>query len=138
MDSAGRLCLAGVALVLSFYACGEPPARRSSDTVIWRAVGSWSGHGNGQTGSFSVETGALRVKWEAHNDRAPEGAPFKLWLHSAISGRPLQAIVDHKGAGGDTIYIEDEPRVSYLVVESGDLDWTLTLEEAMPATGQSK
>jgi hypothetical protein len=45
-------------------------------------------------------------------------------------------VVDHKGPGSDTITIEDEPRVSYFVIESGDLDWTLTLEEAMAATAE--
>jgi hypothetical protein len=117
-------------------ACGERAKPASSqETILWRAVGSWSGRGNGQTGSFSVETGALRVRWDARNPGA--GQPFfKLWLHSAISGRPLQAVVDHQGPGGDVAYIEDEPRVSYFVVQSENLDWTLTLEEATPATGE--
>ena len=130
-----------VAVVPLFVpSCSTDPKTVQKETVIWRPVGTWTGRGNGQTGSFSVETGALRVRWETKtkNDRAPSGASFKLWLHSAISGRPLQMVVDQKGPGGDTIYIEDEPRVSYLVVESGDLDWTLTLEEAMPATSESK
>ena len=126
------LKLSVVILLLAQAACASSPGRAETrDTVLWRRVGSWSGHGNVQTGSFNVETGALRMQWETTH-AAAEGS-FKVSLHSSISGRTLQTIVDQRGPGRDTTYIEDEPRVSYLVVESADLDWTMTLEEAMPA-----
>ena len=121
-------------IVALLAAAGCQPAAKpaTKEAVLWRRVGSWSGHGNVQTGSFTVETGSLRLRWEASN--APNtGGVFKVSLHSAISGRPLQVVLDRHGAGGDTLYIEDEPRVSYFVVES-DLDWQISLEEAVPAT----
>jgi hypothetical protein len=125
-----------LALLLAHAACAAPPGRAAGkDTVLWRRVGSWSGHGNLQTGSFSVETGALRMEWETTH-ASPAGT-FKVSLHSSISGRPLQVIVDEKGVGRDTAYVGDEPRVSYLVVESADLDWAFTLEEATPAIASS-
>jgi hypothetical protein len=128
-------------LVALGTACGASsspaPAAAKSD-VIWRPVGSWSGHGNSQTGSFSVETGALRVKWTTRNESPPGTGTFRLSLHSAISGRALQVAVDERGVGGDTAYIEDEPRVSYLVVDSRNVDWAMTLEEAVPATAGSR
>ena len=128
-------------LLLLVPACGapaKPPVEKAeaSPGLVWRSVGSWSGHGNGQTGSFSVETGALRIHWEARAGGAADNSSFKLWLHSAISGRPLQMAVDHKGPGKDVTYIEDEPRVSYFLVEAGTLDWTVSLEEAAPGTGR--
>ncbi len=130
-----------MALGLGASACREgtkpePTTYQAPAGLVWRTVGSWSGHGNGQTGSFSVETGALRVRWEARSSNAADSSTFKLWLHSAISGRPLQAIVEHRGPGRDVAYIEDEPRVSYLLVESGDLDWSVTLEEAAPGAAR--
>jgi hypothetical protein len=109
------------------------PAPTAGAAVLWRPVGTWSGRGNSQTGSFSVETGALRLQWEARNDGATAPGTFRVHLHSAISGRPLQTVVDHKGPGRDTAFLSDDPRVSYLVIES-NLDWSVTLEEAMPAT----
>ena len=127
-------------LTLLCAACGErvtpQPPKQAAAGLVWRTVGSWSGHGNGQTGSFNVETGALRVHWEARAAASTDNSSFKLWLHSAISGRPLQMVVDHKGPGGDVAYLEDEPRVSYLLVESGSLDWNITLEEAAPGTAR--
>ena len=107
---------------------------KSSQPVIWRKVGSWSGRANVQTDSFTVETGALRLRWEARSKGPPGAGSFKVSLHSAISGRLLQIAVDRRGSGQDVTYIEDEPRVSYLVVESADLEWTLSLEEAVPGT----
>jgi hypothetical protein len=125
-------------LLLLFPACREParqtPVNASDPGLVWRTVGSWSGHGNGQTGSFNVETGALRIHWEARAGGSTDNSFFKLWLHSAISGRPLQMAVDHKGPGKDVAYIEDEPRVSYFLVEAGTLDWSVMLEEAAPGT----
>ena len=94
-------------------------------------MGTWSGRGNSQTASFTVETGALRLRWEVRNESAPGAGRFRVSLHSAISGRPLQVIVDHTGVGSDVSYLEDEPRVSYLVIESENVDWSTTLEEAV-------
>jgi hypothetical protein len=124
-----------VLLALLVPACHEPvkeKTRADAPDLVWQTVGTWSGHGNGQTGSFNVETGALRIHWEARAASSTDSSAFKLWLHSAISGRPLQMAVDHKGPGQDIAYIEDEPRVSYFLVEAGTLDWSVTLEEAAP------
>jgi hypothetical protein len=108
----------------------QDPAPKS--TTVWRTLGTWSGRGNSQTGSFTVDSGAMRLRWETRHETTPGSGTFRISLHSAISGRPLQLIVDHKGVGGETAFLEDEPRVSYLVIESENVDWTATLEEAVP------
>lgn len=107
------------------------PARPEEAPVAWRALGTWSGRGDIQTESFTVESGALRLRWETSNESAPGDGRFRVSLHSAISGRPLQTVVDDTGTGKDTSFMEDDPRVSYLVIESRNLDWTATLEEVM-------
>jgi hypothetical protein len=129
---AGAL-LAGVPLSIG---CGAPQAGAEQDSsparAVWRPLGTWSGRGNRQTESFDVTTGALRLRWEASNDLVPEQGRLRVVLYSAISGRPLQTIIDHRGTGAGEASFEDEPRVTYLVVESEDVEWTLTLEEAVP------
>jgi hypothetical protein len=107
------------------------PAQRNEPT--WHPLGSWSGTGNLQTESFTVDTGALRLTWETRNETTPGTGRFRVSLHSAISGRPLQTIVDRSGAGAGTAYAEDEPRLSYLVIESSGIEWKATLDEAAPA-----
>lgn len=106
-------------------------------TTRWHALGTWSGRGNRQTESFDVTTGALRLRWETRGEDRAGGGRFQVSLHSSVSGRPLQTVVDHAGAGSGTAYAADEPRVSYLVIES-DQEWTATLEEAIPAAPASR
>jgi len=104
--------------------------------IAWRTVGSWSGQGNKQTESFTSESGALRVRWTTTDGtRSPGRAGvFRVTAHSAISGRLLEQVVDHSGAGSGLGYVNQNPNVVYLMVESDDLDWTLWVEEAFAGT----
>jgi hypothetical protein len=118
-----------IAILVATVSCGSSPEPRAEPAMVWRQLGTWSGRGTSQTGSFTVESGALRLRWEARNEGPAGSGRLRVTLHSAISGRPLQVIVDHRGIGGDTVSIQDDPRVSYLVVDSENVDWSLTLEE---------
>lgn len=124
-----------LAALLAVYAgCGAPssPARATPGAAetVWRPLGAWSGRGNIQTESFDVVSGALRLTWETHGESGPGAGTFRVALHSAISGRPLQTFVERQGVGRGTAYLEDDPRVSYLVIESDRVEWRITLEEA--------
>ena len=56
---------------------------------------------------------------------------FRLNAHSAISGRLLQQVVEQAGAGSGVGYVQQDPHVFYVVVESNQLSWTFTIEEAI-------
>jgi hypothetical protein len=124
-----------VAGALSLGACRDDPAPVSrADTpaeaaIAWLPLGSWSGRGSRQTESFDVVSGSLQLVWQATNERPAGAGILRVALHSSISGRPLQTVVDTTGTGTDTVYVADEPRVSYLVIESEGVDWQVTLEE---------
>lgn len=115
--------------------CGrhaDPAAKSPGANVAWHKLGSWSGQGSVQTASFTSDTGTLRVRWETTpRSGAPPGPPgsFRLTAHSAISGRPLQQVVDHAGPGSGTGYVQQDPHVFYMVVEASQLNWTFTVEE---------
>lgn len=121
-----------VATALLTSVCGAPPPKPvQKEVVIWKNLGEWSGRGNAQTESFIGLTGALRMHWRTKNE-SPKGAgTFRLILQSAISGRTLQEIVDEKGLGQGTVYAADDPRMFYMSVESANLDWSFTVEEAL-------
>jgi hypothetical protein len=121
-----------VASALLTGACGAPPPKPvQKEVVVWKSLGEWSGRGNAQTESFLGLTGALRMHWRTKNE-APKGAgAFRLILQSAISGRALQEAVDEKGLGEGTAYAAEDPRVFQISVESTNLDWTFTVEEAI-------
>ena len=118
-------------------ACGTRAADvrpHASVSVAWRQLGSWTGHGNAQTESFTSDTGTLRIRWEATprpGDAAGGAGSFRVSAHSAISGRLLQPVVDHAGAGQGIGYVQQDPHVLYMVVESSELTWTVTVEEAV-------
>ena len=119
-----------------FPACGTAPARAEEApraTTAWRTVGAWSGDGSRQTESFDVTTGALRLRWETR--ATGSDATFKVWLYSAISGRPLQLVAETTGTGSGTADFADDPRVSYLVVESEHVTWSMRLDEASTLAG---
>ena len=129
-----------LAVALTAGACRRPAGDQvrpaSQQVVAWRAVGTWSGRGNKQTESFTSESGGLRVRWTA----TPRGQPpvaagmFRVSAHSAISGRLLEQVVDHPGAGSGIGYVNQDPHVFYLMVESDQLDWTVSVEEAIAGT----
>jgi hypothetical protein len=109
--------------------------------VIWEHLGSWSGRGSSQTESFTGQTGAFRIKWDARagtksQGKAPIGKPalpgtFKLTVHSSISGRPLQVAVDQQGPGADTAYVNEDPRIFFAVVDASNIEWSFSVDEAI-------
>jgi hypothetical protein len=104
--------------------------------VAWRTVGSWSGHGNRQTESFTSDTGALRVRWVTSHDATSGAGAFRVTAHSAISGRLLETVVDYRGTGSGVGFVNQDPHVFYLMVESDRLDWKFSVEEAVAGTAR--
>jgi hypothetical protein len=71
------------------------------------------------------------MQWRTRNE-VPEGAgTFRLILQSAISGRALQQPVDAAGPGEGMVYAAEDPRAFYISVESANLDWSFTVDEAI-------
>ena len=118
------------ALVLTNLACqstNKPEPKPAA--LTWRPVGTWSGHGNAQTDSFDIGYGQCRVRWETRNEKPPGAGEFTVTVNSAVSGRELGLVVDHRGAGHDVAYVAVDPHWSYLIIESSNLDWSVTVEE---------
>jgi hypothetical protein len=126
--------VAALAVIACSASCRrQPPAAKPALELVWRPVGSWSGHGNRQTESFTSDSGTLRVRWQT---KPIAGAPvveglFRLTAHSAISGRILQQVVDEHSAGSGVDYVSQDPHVFYMSVESAALDWTFSVEEGI-------
>jgi hypothetical protein len=123
-----------LSLALLGSACTEKPKPTAPNLVVWRNLGSWSGHGLMQTGPFIGDAGTLRLTWEARNESRPGAGTFKVTVHSDVSGRSLLVAVDQKGVGRDTTYVYEDPRAFFLVIESANLDWTVTADEPVAAT----
>jgi hypothetical protein len=119
-------------LLLAAWGCRSAPHRESQRTQIgWRPIGKWSGRGDTQTESFDIESTEWRIKWETKGATAPGSGSFHVVVHSAVSGRPLQEAVQHQGDGHGIAYVTEEPRLFHLVIDSGGVDWSIAVEEAV-------
>ncbi|MGQ0732025.1 MAG: hypothetical protein ACT4QD_00040 [Acidobacteriota bacterium] len=108
-------------------ACGSPPPPTTRATAL-RALGSWQGRGSQTIGVVS-ESGRLRVSWTTRDERPGGEGTFRLTAHSAVSGRQIQVLADHRGAGAGTARVDDDPRPYNLMVESANVQWTVAVEE---------
>jgi hypothetical protein len=126
------VALAGAAFLAA--SCGDAAPDARTGTVVWRPLGSWSGRGSTQTDPFISNTGSLRLSWETRNEAAAGTGTFRVTVHSDVSGRPLVLAVDARGVGRDVSYVSEDPRSFFLVVESTNLDWTLTADEGVTAS----
>ena len=125
-----RLVLLAALLAI---ACGsERTAVEKPATVQWKRVGSWSGHGNRQTESFTSDTGGFRVQWETANEAPAGSGRLKVVFRSGDSGREIIDAVNARGNGqGAEEVAGDRPRWYFLTIESANVDWTVTVEEQM-------
>jgi len=121
------LTLALITVSVATIACRHP-ARHKTQTV-WRAVGSWSGHGDAQTDSFDIGYSDVRIRWETKNENPAGAGTFRAAVCSAVSGRELVTAVNQKGVGHNVAYVTVDPHWSYLLINSSNLDWFVTVEE---------
>jgi hypothetical protein len=96
---------------------------------VWREVASWSGRGDQQLHWFAIDRFEWRIHWTARNEAPPGTGRLKVLVQSSDSGRVIDEPVDHRGVGGGTVYITEDPRRYYLTVESTGVDWRITVEE---------
>jgi hypothetical protein len=108
-----------------------PDASRQPATteITWREIGSWSGGLSRQTESFEVSMAAMRLRWQTTSETSPGAGRLTVTLHSAVSGRPLQTIVDARGVASATVNVADEPRWCHFVIEAANVEWQMTLEQ---------
>jgi hypothetical protein len=112
--------------------CKSTPRPESHHSQIgWRPIGKWSGRGDTQTESFNIESTQWRIKWETKGAASPGLGSFHVVVHSAVSGRPIQEAVEHRGNGRGIAYVTEDPRLYHLVIDSGGVDWSIAVEEAV-------
>jgi len=107
-----------------------PPAPAA---VTWHEVGSWSGGLSRQTESFEVSTVPMRLRWKTTRETSPGAGRLIVTLHSAVSGRLLQTVVDAHGVASATVDVADEPKLCHLTIEATNVEWQMTLDQAFAA-----
>jgi len=121
-----RFVLLAASLVI--VGCRSEARQPPKFTVSWRPVGSWAGRGNTQTESFEL-SGRWRIRWETKNETSPGAGTLRVSVNSAVSARPLAVPIDHQGPGHDTADVTEDPHLFYLVIDSSNIDWSITAEQ---------
>jgi hypothetical protein len=127
----GRWIASGfVAIAAIAPGCGgtEPPPRQV--VTVNRPAGTWQGTGN-RTIGFISESGRFDVTWETRNERPAGTGTFRLTVHSAVSGRPIQVLADQRGEGRGRASVADDPRPYNFMVESANIEWSFSVEETV-------
>ena len=119
-------CFVLACLWIVSLACTAPSPEKHL-VPITSQLGSWQGRDNATLG-FNSDSGRFRIKWEAKNESAAMMGRLHLVVHSAVSGRPLQDVLDHQGEGSGVVDFNDDPRSYNIMVESANLDWSITVD----------
>jgi hypothetical protein len=115
-----------VLLAAVISACkSESPAHQLE--AVTSSLGSWQGRG-GATLGFVSDSGRFRIRWEAKNEDPPKAGRLHLTIHSAVSGRPLQEVLDIRGEGSGVYDYSDDPRSYNLMVDSANVDWSIAVD----------
>lgn len=125
-----------IVLTICLASCSPAPSKPQDIVAVTREVGSWQGHGTASVGDIPSETGRFRIVWETSNESPAGTGTFKLTMRSAISGRPLQLVADHKGVGTGTADYDEGPRTYDFLVESANLDWKFRVDETTGSYAQ--
>ena len=128
MRHASLLVLAVMTAACQPATDGATAVQHKDASAMARQLGAWTGKGSTTLG-FVSESGSFRITWKAQNQDAARPGAFQLTLRSGISGRPMQVIADHQGAGGATVEFGDDPRIYEFLVESSGIDWSISVQE---------
>ena len=127
-----HVCASLIALA-AVFGCSPKPSEPQPIVAVTRPVGSWQGRGTATVGDIPSETGRFRIMWRTANESPVGAGTFKLTLRSAISGRTLGIVADHKGVGSGTAEYDEGPRTYDFLVESSNIDWSFKVEETSGA-----
>jgi len=120
-----RLVVAALVLSLVSACKSEPPPPQLES--VTSALGAWQGRGSTTIG-FVSDSGRFRIRWNAKNESPPRSGRLHLTVHSAVSGRPLQEVLDYRGEGSGSVDFSDDPRSYNLMVDSANVDWSIAVD----------
>lgn len=94
----------------------------------WQVIKRWSGNGSKTTESFEVQDREWRINWETRNEPFAGAGIFQIYVYDDRDN--LVALAANKqGTGRDTSYVHGDPGRYYLTINSGNVDWSVTVED---------
>lgn len=102
--------------------------RPSTAATTWWLVKEWSGNGIKQTESFSITGREFRVVWKSSNEPFPNAGVLQIYVHNA-AGELITLAANKQGVGEDTSHVRSRPGEHYLMINSANVDWKISVEE---------
>lgn len=132
---AGSFARFSLLVVVTLIAACRPSrdAEAPRLVTVTREAGAWQGTGDSTIG-FVSDSGRFRIEWETRNEGPAGAGTFRLTVHSAVSGRPIEVMADHRGVGRGSAEFADAPRVYNFMVESTNLEWSFIVHEVVTVT----
>jgi hypothetical protein len=130
LNNSAAIVLCGLLLMQLGCAGAEsspPPAARAT---TWHRVATWDGSGIKQTETFETKTREWRVTWATTNEVMAGAGIFQVMVHDAETQALVTLAANKQGVGKDTSTVRTSPGRYYLTINSANLDWTVTVDEA--------
>lgn len=106
----------------------SPVGQAAPARTGWTQVASWSGNGIKQTESFSINSREWRISWQATNEVLAGAGIVQIMVYGD-DGSLVTLAANKQGTGSDTSYVRSAPGRHYLMINSGNVDWTVTVED---------
>jgi hypothetical protein len=113
---------------LTFVANPPPPAPPAPSTASWQQVKRWTGSGMKQTETFSVASREWRITWTASNEPFAGAGILQIFVYDENGGMVTLA-GNKQGTGSDVSYVRNPPGRYYLMINSGNVDWDVAVED---------
>lgn len=103
----------------------QPPAQKPPE---WVQIASWSGSGMKETETFTTTNREWRIHWRTSNEAFAGAGIFQVFVYNGDGGMVTLA-ANVQGARSDVSYVRAPAGPHYLMINSGNVDWTVTVEE---------
>jgi hypothetical protein len=107
-----------------------PPAapRAPAPEPTWQTIATWSGSGMKETETFTTRTREWRIQWQSRREPFPNAGLLQIFVHDADGG-VVSLAANKQGPGKDVSYVRAPAGPHYLMINSANIDWTVTVEE---------
>lgn len=95
----------------------------------WSGLGTWSGDGLQNTGTFTTQTGSLKLSYDTTDVTDPAGIHFSVTIYDANDNRPIDIILSIREPSEGESHYRGRPGEYYLSINAANVRWSLTLEE---------
>jgi hypothetical protein len=127
-----RSVIAVLAVMITVFcvtACASPEPAIPEQPRTWRPVASWTGSGIKESETFAISEPEWRIRWATSNERLAGAGILQIMVHNADTKQLITLAANKQGIGDDVSYVRSGPGRFYVVMNSGNVDWSVTAEQ---------